>query len=481
MKPDSEWRQKYFDALEKLEHDEARWRKLENVLRLLTGRLCLAATGRSPRLDGEVRRVGNLIRSHAPQGELEAVLEPLSRAIAALDEMPAANDKPAGPVSPRNTRDTTQSPGIPPVAASDPEVSGCGGSVVSVGQSDAGCAQAIAATLERLAFLPELRPALDGLRNKPSCDLSINDLAEALDHLTGIITEQRARLMRDKLEVESVLMQVNTRLEEMTAHLSGTAADVKTAHDSSQQLNQLVLAEVSDITTTVQQAGDITELRKQVGMRLDAIHAHLQAFRDREEERGRQQLDRTQRMRARIEELERESRDLHESLKEEQRLAMVDALTGIPNRAAYDDRIVEEYERWKRNDKSVSILAWDIDHFKRINDAYGHKAGDKVLRVIGQHLAQHVRGTDFVARYGGEEFVMLLVGTDVEQARSAADKIRHSISSLGFHFRNVPVTVTASCGITSFRADDSTEGIFDRADRALYKAKAAGRNCCVVL
>jgi diguanylate cyclase len=460
MKPDSEWRQKYFDALEKLEHDEARWRKLENVLRLLTSRLCLAAQGRSPRLDEEIRRLGNLVRSHAPQTELEAALEPLSRAIAALDEMPASTEK------------------IAPVADND---AGLSMPAVSVGQSDAGCAQAIAATLERLAFLPELRPALDGLRNKPSCDLSINDLAEALDHLTGIITEQRARLMRDKLEVESVLMQVNARLEEMTAHLSGTAADVKTAHDSSEQLNQLVMAEVTDITTTVQRVADITELRKQVGARLDAIHAHLQDFHEREDERGRQQLDRTQRMRARIEELERESRSLHESLKEEQRLAMVDALTGIPNRAAYDDRIVEELERWKRNRKNVTVLAWDIDHFKRVNDAYGHKAGDKVLRVIGQHLAQHVRGTDFVARYGGEEFVMILVGTDVEQARSAADKIRLGISSLGFHFRNVPVTVTASCGITCFRTDDTTEGIFDRADRALYKAKAAGRNCCIVL
>jgi diguanylate cyclase len=160
-------------------------------------------------------------------------------------------------------------------------------------------------------------------------------------------------------------------------------------------------------------------------------------------------------------------------------MAMIDALTGIPNRAAYDDRIDQEFKRWKRFARPVSILAWDIDRFKAINDAYGHKAGDKVLRVIGQHLARHVRDTDFVGRYGGEEFVMLLVGTAASEARVVAEKIRLEISQLAFHFHEHPVTVTASCGITSFVDTDTPDTVFDRADRALYKAKEAGRNCCV--
>jgi diguanylate cyclase len=103
-----------------------------------------------------------------------------------------------------------------------------------------------------------------------------------------------------------------------------------------------------------------------------------------------------------------------------------------------------------------------------------------VLRVVGQHLARHVRDTDFVARYGGEEFVMLLVGTAAEEARVVADKIRVELAALGFHFHDSPVAVTASCGITEFTSTDTPDIIFDRADRALYKAKQAGRNCCVV-
>src|SRR4029453_16579334 len=160
---------------------------------------------------------------------------------------------------------------------------------------------------------------------------------------------------------------------------------------------------------------------------------------------------------------------------------MIDALTGVPNRAAYDDRIEQEFKRHKRFARPVSILAWDIDRFKAVNDAYGHKAGDKVLRVIGTHRPRRVRDTDLVAPYGGEEFVMLLVGASAEESRIVADKIRLEIAQLGFHLHDHPVAVTASCGITSFMATDTPDVIFDRADRALYKAKEAGRNCCVIM
>src|SRR4029450_9089792 len=141
----------------------------------------------------------------------------------------------------------------------------------------------------------------------------------------------------------------------------------------------------------------------------------------------------------------------HESLREEQRMAMIDALTGIPNRAAYDDRIEQEHKRGKGFTRPVSILGGGVDRFKTINDAYGHKAGDKVLRVIGQHLARHVRDTDFVGRYGGEEFVVVRGGTEPEEARAVAEKIRLEISQLGFHFHDRPVSITASCGITAFQ------------------------------
>jgi diguanylate cyclase len=437
--------------LAQLEAGENRWAKLESVLRLLIGRLCLAARGRSAQLDGELRKLGDLVRRQPDAEEIEAMLEPLSRAVAALDAEPALASAPA--------------PSEPDAALTD---------------RDTRVQASILAMLDRLALLPELATALSELHEAAADNLSPDDVAEGMERVARLIGEQRSSLHREKVEIEELLSHIDSRMEEIAAQLAGDAAEHKNAQDSSSRLNVLVLDEVHELNSDVQRAADIAELRGRARVRLEAITTHLQDFRTREEQRIAAHVDRSGRLRIRIAELERESRNLQRSLQEEQRLSMIDALTGIPNRAAYDERIEHEFLRWKRQGAPVSILAWDIDRFKTINDAYGHRAGDKVLRVIGQHLAAHVRGTDFVARYGGEEFVMILVGTGADSAVIAADNIRTGIAGIGFHFRSKPVTVTASCGITTFHTDDTPDSVFDRADRALYRAKDSGRNCCVV-
>jgi len=122
---------------------------------------------------------------------------------------------------------------------------------------------------------------------------------------------------------------------------------------------------------------------------------------------------------------------------------------------------------------------WDVDHFKRINDTYGHRAGDRVLKTVAECLAKRVRSTDFIARYGGEEFVGIFPGTTLESALRVMDELRVAISKIGFHFRGAPVSITASSGITALLPGDSAGAAFDRADKALYRAKEAGRNRCI--
>ena len=318
------------------------------------------------------------------------------------------------------------------------------------------------------------------LRVDGADSVGTHELARLLERMERVTSEQRAAAQREKLELEHLLQQMTSRLDEIAAHLAGEVEEQNAAQDDTEQLNLLVSSEVEELKTNVMRALEVTALRKQVSLRLGAINSHLQEFRGREESRVKTYRQRVGRMRTRIRELERESHSLHMSLQEEQRLAMIDALTGIPNRAAYDDRMEQEFRRWKRFGREVSILAWDIDRFKNVNDAYGHKAGDRVLKVIGELLSKHVRETDFVARYGGEEFVMLLVGSSPAEGYAVAEKIRIEIAQLGFHFHDKPVTVTASCGITNFIAEDTADIAFDRADRALYQAKEAGRNRCVI-
>jgi diguanylate cyclase len=446
MSDDTQWRDKYRESLSRLSAEEVRRSRLQSVLRLLIGRLCVAGQGRDARLDDELRKVAATVRKGIEPQSIEELLEPLSQAVGAL-EAPAQAVQTVAP-----------EPSAAPSA--DPN------STLSI--------------LDRLALLPELRPSIAQLRAGASDSLGTVELANLLERVTAIASEQRAAAQREKTELEHLLQQMTSRLDEIAAHFAGEVEEQNAAQHDTEKLNLLVSGEVEELKTNVMRALDLPAMRNQVSLRLDAINGHLHEFRGREESRIKTYRERVGRMRSRIRELERESHSLHISLQEEQRLAMIDALTGIPNRAAYDDRMEQEFRRWKRFGRTVAILAWDIDHFKAINDAFGHKAGDKVLHVFGKQLAKHVRETDFVARYGGEEFVMLLVGSSPAEAYAVADKIRVEIAQLGFHFHDKPVTVTASCGITNFIAEDTADIAFDRADRALYRAKEAGRNCCVI-
>jgi diguanylate cyclase len=519
MASEQELRQKYRDALAQLEAHEAQSGQLEGVLRLLIGRLCLAGRGRDARLDEELRKIGTMTRNRLEIAQINAALEPLTRAVAALDQIssetvnmlrgsdcpppgeatgnrpgpaaaaPAPVPKGAVPLSTTQTQralhSNTQTHKIPPApaAAGQPVASPTGsGAAVAAPASGPGARvhTALAQMLERLSALPELRPAISALHDRTFEDLSADELAERVERVTNLIGEQRTSLLREKRDIEDMLVQIDSRLEAISAFFSFEEQDRTDTRDSSNKLNMLVMGEVNEISSDMTHAGTLNELRGRVGNRLEAINTHLEDFRNREEERLTAQVDRTLSLRARVEELERESRVLQNSLQEEQRAAMIDALTGIPNRAAYDDRMAHEFARWQRLGGTISIAAWDVDNFKNINDEFGHMAGDKVLRILGQHMARSVRGTDFLARYGGEEFLMIMLGMGADQALKTCNKIRAGIQAIAFHFRDRPVTVTASCGITTFRMGDVPEMAFERADGALYEAKDGGRNRCIV-
>ena len=429
--------------------------------------------------------MSDLIRGRGDVSAIEATLEPLTRAIASLDEGGAMESSGSTTTSralslggyvPQPPVETTLTsrriePTIPP-----PPPQG-----IDLEDEESKVRALIEAVLDRLSRLPELRPALTDLVRRSKESISPQDFADGLERVARLIADQRANLVRERKEVEDLLQQMDSRLSEIAGYLASDSADQKSAQASTQQFDLMLTNEVRGLTDEMQNAQDLGSLRSRVQGRLEIITNHLQDFRLRESARVAAQLDRTQRMRVRVTALEQEIHGLHKSLQEEQSLRLVDALTGIPNRASYDERVRLEFMRWQRDNSPVSVLAWDIDHFKDINDTYGHTAGDKVLKVIAQYLAQQVRGTDFVARYGGEEFAMILIGTDAAQALVAADKIRTGVQNIGFHFHNKPVTVTASCGIAAFRNEDTPEGVFDRADRALYRAKDGGRNCCRVL
>ena len=159
------------------------------------------------------------------------------------------------------------------------------------------------------------------------------------------------------------------------------------------------------------------------------------------------------------------------------RLAATDSLTGIPNRRFFDEFAKLDMDRFLRFGEPSSLLMIDLDHFKNINDAFGHAAGDDVLRGVASLGKQVFRSSDLFARWGGEEFVCLLPGTDEWGAILAAEKLRSAIERLSVVSGERLISVTVSIGVSSTnKTDKAVESVLLRADNALYRAKESGRN-----
>ncbi|WP_029935795.1 GGDEF domain-containing protein [Thiomicrospira pelophila] len=159
-------------------------------------------------------------------------------------------------------------------------------------------------------------------------------------------------------------------------------------------------------------------------------------------------------------------------------LAKTDSLTGIPNRRGFNELIEEQIKTVQSEGISLCMVLLDLDHFKKINDTYGHLVGDSVLRYIARTLHAETKGHDAIARLGGEEFVILLSDISYQNALNISEKIRHRIASkvLSVKGHTLPLKFTSSFGVSQYKARESADQLFDRADRALYLAKQNGRN-----
>jgi diguanylate cyclase (GGDEF)-like protein len=179
----------------------------------------------------------------------------------------------------------------------------------------------------------------------------------------------------------------------------------------------------------------------------------------------------------RTRQLERANRRLREEKISLQITSITDGLTGLYNRTYALDRFEKELGKARRYGKRLSIIMLDLDHFKLVNDSYGHQAGDMVMQRVGALFRHILRESDLAGRYGGEEFLVVLPETDVEEAAQVAERIRSEIE--GFSWPRMDVRVTVSGGVAQF-AGDTADQLLQRADYLLYRAKEMGRNRIIV-
>lgn len=181
----------------------------------------------------------------------------------------------------------------------------------------------------------------------------------------------------------------------------------------------------------------------------------------------------------RIKELQHE---LEEKNKELEQLSISDGLTGLYNHRHIQEVVHEEYERARRTGEPLSVVMLDFDHFKRVNDAYGHQVGDRVLQEMAEILRKTAREIDKLGRYGGEEFIAVLPETDAEDATTFAERVRERVARHPFAVgRAEPLQLTISAGTATYPYPGvyNPRTLVQRADQALYAAKRAGRNCVV--
>lgn len=233
---------------------------------------------------------------------------------------------------------------------------------------------------------------------------------------------------------------------------------------------------VGSFSQALQSMNDVAELKTLVQTKVDSLGDILARRKQQNEESGL--LTKVQALQTQVAQLQSEAEGRQQELETEKAKARTDALTGLPNREHYNERVHHEVERFKRYQRPLSMAVCDIDHFKSFNDNYSHQAGDRVLKVIGQAIAKKLRDTDFMARYGGEEFVVIMPETNGADCKLKMDRIREAVAGTAFKFKDQALQITFSCGIAEVKGDDTPSTLFARADKKLYDAKDAGRNCC---
>jgi diguanylate cyclase (GGDEF)-like protein len=284
----------------------------------------------------------------------------------------------------------------------------------------------------------------------------------------------------ERQSAQHFLLKLNDALNSVQNSLVSSLKSTNSIREKMAQLNQQIELQISMLSHETQSATSLEQLQLLVTDKLNTLSSSLKEKENLERQEREILLVSVKEMDNRLKELEDEARQFKKRLAEQKFRSLQDALTELPNRAAFDERFELELKRSRRYKTPLSIVLADVDHFKSINDTYGHSAGDKTLKVIAKALKQSMREADFIARYGGEEFILLFPETPLEQLEAPLNTLREKIKRIPFKFKDTSVVISISFGATQLKATDEGRAAFDRADEALYDAKRQGRDQVVL-
>ena len=333
--------------------------------------------------------------------------------------------------------------------------------------------QTLLGLLDDLTLPERHRPQAEAMRERLKNGLNWYELLPILDDLATLML---AITDSGQHEFEAYLQQLNERLESFQSNLQAASAGHADNRSAAREMDTQIREQVDGLQTSMQDAADLDDLKHVLENHLEGLLGTMDQHQKQRDEREQEVAARLHSLAERVAHMEQEAMGYREHLEEQRQKALIDPLTGLPNRAAWSERLEQEIGEWQQHGNTLMLAMLDLDHFKRINDNYGHLAGDKVLKIIASVLRKRLRGSDFIARFGGEEFVLLMPATVPAVGAKLLETLRAAIEACPFHFKGERVTITVSMGLAAFKPGEHSDMVLKRADQALYRAKHAGRN-----
>lgn len=507
------WKEKYLDLLDEQEQSEATYKKAEESCKEKEDLLCktiirltIATTGLDPHLDPHLLGIREQLKSGINSHALKDELEKFTLSVAQIKHTPDQNQ--SVEIQPlfdfllqRYTTENQQSLlKLLKNKAESAKFENSNQLFIAIleaieSDNDTSAPTIIANHIDIGIVSRQLFLFLEGIEIPSIFDQQAQTAKQLLavpnqttiafesilDKSFKLLLKIKQHNQSEQQDIDKFLSHITEQLAALDVSVMGASTAAQKSAENRSKLDQSVSEQMEELQLSSTNATKLEPLKGIINSRLASIAKEIEEHSQKEaiqRQKTQQQLDD---LVDKIKDMESESCELKSKLKIANTQALRDTLTGLPNRNAYNERLETELARWKRYRTPLSLIIWDIDHFKNINDSYGHKAGDKVLLLIAKQLSDHSRATDFISRFGGEEFTMLLPNTDSKSALILANQLRQTIEKTGFNASGASVAITISCGITEFTPNDTDESAFERADQALYQAKQQGRNRCCVL
>ncbi|MDX2368591.1 MAG: GGDEF domain-containing protein [Colwellia sp.] len=304
---------------------------------------------------------------------------------------------------------------------------------------------------------------------------------DVLQHFIDIFDVIVADLQNERDSAKNFLNTLSNTLTTVQTVVKKTVLTCKESQSTNNKINDKLQNQLLEMSNTVETAMSLEHMKVDIHVKLNSIAATLEKkgkFEQLSQQALTNQLDD---MSKKVKSLEVQSQVFEKKLADQQRKTMQDALTKLSNRAAFDEYFTKSMVRFHHKPFDLALVVIDIDDFKRINDTYGHTAGDKTLQVIANTLQKAVSDNVFVARYGGEEFVLIYVSKKEAALTNELNLINKKVAHLPFKFKSNKVSITLSMGFTHITKNDNIHTAFERADHAMYKAKAQGKNQVIYL